>query len=233
LAEWGCVIFDNHSASRLALIDWCGNAVTRKARSKATRADISKAMWDGKPRRNFYFEDFNAQMKAAFDELALLNEHLANHVQIEHYLESNVDPKLPVAKATVQAHATMQDSFDEASHYMVIMHQQASVTGKPGSCVVAEAGRGGRGGRGGHGGRGGRGGRRGRRRANKPCIRLGKYENKEWHSLSKDKKTEVYALREQAAEKKRKASAVETAEEEELDKHAGNDFGKIAHKKRN
>jgi len=188
-------------------------------------------MWDGKPRRNFYFEDFNAQMKAAFDELALLNEPVANHVQIGYYLEAIVDPKLDVAKATVQAHPTMQDSFDEASHYMAIMHQQASVTGKPGSCVVAEAGRGGRGGRGGHGGRGGRGGRRGRRGANKPCIRLGKYENKEWHNLSSDERTKVYELRKAEAEKKRKAAAVETAGEEEPDKHAGNNFGKNAHKR--
>jgi hypothetical protein len=103
----------NGRGAMLALMDWYGNAATRKARSKATRAVISKAMWDKKPRRNFYFEDFIAQMKAAFDELALLNEHVANHVQIEHYLESIVDPKLAVAKAAVQAHATMQDSFDE------------------------------------------------------------------------------------------------------------------------
>jgi hypothetical protein len=162
-------------------------------------------------------------MKAAFDELALLKEHVADHVQVKNYLDTIVDPKLSVAKATVLAHATMQESFDEASHYMAIMHQKASGTGKPGSRVVAEAGRGGRG-----GGRGGGG-------ANKPRIRLGKYENKEWHSLSKDEKTKVYALREEAAKKKRKASAVETAEEEEPEpcKHAGNNFGKSAHKKRN
>jgi hypothetical protein len=186
-----------------------------------------------KPRRNFYFEDFNAQMKAAFDELALLNEHVANHVQIGHYLEAIVDPKLDVAKATVQAHPTMQDSFDEASHYMAIMHLQASVTKKTGARVVAEAGRGGRSGRGGRGSRGGRGrgGGRSGRGANKPRIRLGKYENKEWHSLSKDEKTEVYELRKEEAEKKRKAAAVETAEEEEPDKHAGNNFGRNAHKR--
>jgi hypothetical protein len=72
----------NGRGAMLALIDWCGNAATRKARSKAARAVIHKAIWDGKPRRNFHFENFNAQMKAAFDELALLNEHVANHVQI-------------------------------------------------------------------------------------------------------------------------------------------------------
>jgi hypothetical protein len=36
-----------------------------------------------------------------------------------------------------------------------------------------------------------------------------------------------------SGKQKRKASAVETADEEEPDKHAGNSFGKNAHKKRN
>jgi hypothetical protein len=71
---------------------------------------------------------------------------------------------------------------------MVIMHLRASGTEKPGSRVVAEAGRGGRHGRGGRGGGGGggRGGGRGGSGANKPRIRLGKYEFKEWKRLSED-----------------------------------------------
>jgi hypothetical protein len=85
--------------------------------SQAGRAALVKAVWNGQPRRNFHFKDFNAQMKAAFDEFALLNEHVANHVQVETYLDAIVDPKVSVAKATAVAHATMQDSFEEASHY--------------------------------------------------------------------------------------------------------------------
>jgi hypothetical protein len=134
----------NGRGAMLALIDWCGGAATRKARSKAARAVLTKAVWSGQPRCNFCFEDFNAQMKAAFDELSLLNEAIAEHVQVDTYLDAITDPKLEVAKATVIAHDTMADSFAEASHYMANMHLRASVTGKPGSRVVAEAGDGGR-----------------------------------------------------------------------------------------
>jgi hypothetical protein len=101
----------NGRGAMLALIDWCGGAATRKARSKAARAVLLNAVWNGQPRRYFHFEDFNVQMKAAFDELALLDEHMAKHVQVETYLDAIVDPKLSIAKATVVAHATLQDSF--------------------------------------------------------------------------------------------------------------------------
>jgi hypothetical protein len=203
----------NGRRAMLALIDWCGNAATSKARSKAANAVIHKAIWDGKPRRNFHFEDFNAQMKAAFDELALLNEPVANHVQIGYYLEAIVDPKLDVAKATVQAHPTMQDSFDEASHYMAIMHLQASVTKKTGVRVVAEAGDGGR-----------KGQRKRKSKRNvpdpeRPHIHDGSYSDEDWKDLTKDEQNEVKQLHKKKFAKadKAKAGDDDAADEERAD----------------
>jgi hypothetical protein len=132
-----------------------------------------------------------------------------------------VDPKLDVAKATVQAHPTMQDSFDAQENRS--SHRCGSRTRWRARTRPWPRKRGGRGNGAGRGRRGGG--------ANQPRIRLGKYENKEWHNLSSDEKTEVYGLRKEEAEKKRKAAAVETAGEEEPDKHAGHNFGKNAHKR--
>jgi hypothetical protein len=140
-------------------------------------------------------------MKAAFDELALLNEAIADHVQVDTYLDAITDPKLEVAKATIIAHDTMSDSFAKASHYMANMHLRASVTGKPGSRVVAEAGDGGR-----------KGQRKRKSKRNvpdpeRPHIHDGSYSDEDWKDLTKDEQNKVKQLHKKKFAKADKAKA--------------------------
>jgi hypothetical protein len=173
----------------LALALQCGGRATQQARSKKAHAILSAAIWDGRPRRNYTFENFNAKFKDAFDELEQLNEPIPGHVQVTMYIKSIQDPKLEPGIGNILASDRMLNSFEDASAYHL---QRAGVANTWGR-TVSEAGQ-----------------KRGPEPyvpdPDRPHIHDGSYADEDWNELTQDEQDEVKQLHKEKA-KANKAKA--------------------------
>jgi hypothetical protein len=178
----------------LALALYCGGRATQQARSKKAHVNLAAAIWDGRPRRNFTFENFNAKFKDAFDELEQLNEPIPGHVQVTMYIKSIQDPKLEAGLGNILASDRMLNSFEDASAFMANYHlQRSGVANNWGQRTVSDTGR-----------------KRGPEPfvpdPDRPHIHDGSYDDADWNDLTEDEQNEVKQLHKEKA----KASKAKT-----------------------